>query len=104
MINPRKYLDSAVVIYNFPMGQISNITTLCRHQTVIKEREIKVDNFFQKAINPLSGGLRARYRAVSQVGAVIFQGEGGMRVNERKGSVYLSIYKLSEYAIKHEVF
>ena len=33
------------------MGQISNITTRCRHQTVIKEQEIKVDNFYQNAAN-----------------------------------------------------
>ena len=30
------------------MGQLSNITTRCRHQTVIKKREIKVDNFLSK--------------------------------------------------------
>ena len=32
------------------MGQLSNITTRLRHQSVIKEREIKVDYFYQKAV------------------------------------------------------
>ena len=32
------------------MGQLSNITTRWRHQTVIKEREIKVNNFYQKVV------------------------------------------------------
>ena len=32
------------------MGQLSNITTRWRHQTVVKEREITVNNFYQKAV------------------------------------------------------
>ena len=32
------------------MGQLSNFTTRWPHQTVIKEREIKVNNFYQKAV------------------------------------------------------
>ena len=32
------------------MGQLSNIITRWRHQTLIKEREIKVYNCYQKAV------------------------------------------------------
>ena len=39
------------MLLNCPVGQLINITTLWRHQTVIKEREIKVDNFYQKTVN-----------------------------------------------------
>ena len=59
MKNPREYLDSAGGnLTEFPHGTIkSNITTRWRHQTVIKKREIKVDNLYQKAeMKEKSGG------------------------------------------------
>ena len=37
------------VARDFPMGQLRNITY--RRQTVIKQREIKVNNFYKKAVN-----------------------------------------------------
>ena len=36
---------------NFPLGQLSNITTRWRHQAVIKEREIEVNNFYQNFLS-----------------------------------------------------
>ena len=32
------------------MGQLSNIPTRWHYQTVIKERQIKVDSFYEKAV------------------------------------------------------
>ena len=45
MKNPRNCLGSAGCNLTYSPEQPSKITTRWRHQTVIKEREIKVDNF-----------------------------------------------------------
>ena len=46
MKNPRKCLDLAGC-------NLRNITTRCRQQIVIKEREIKVDIVYQKGVTAL---------------------------------------------------
>ena len=53
-IHEKISIQRAAIKLNFPMGQLSNITTRWCHQTVIKEREIKVNHFYQKAVKYLS--------------------------------------------------
>ena len=58
MTNPRKSWGPAGGnLTYYPHGTKSNITTLWRHQTVVKEREIKVNNFHQKAVKIISAPI-----------------------------------------------
>ena len=57
MKNPRKNLDSAEGI--FPMVQLSNIITRWHHQTVIKEREIRVEIFYHRAVKYINDSIES---------------------------------------------
>ena len=48
MKNPQKSLESAGNLTYFSQGIKKEITTCWRHQTVLKEREIKVDYFYKR--------------------------------------------------------